>query len=922
MPPTRTPPPLAAGPPAGRPTRAAPVTDWRTAPLTGRDDTLREVLRQLETPDGPPVVLTGAAGVGKSRLLREVGRRWLGDARTVLPVLASSAAQAVPYGALASHLPSDAATPEPRDLARQVAATVRRRAAGGSLLVTVDDAHLLDDRSAEVVRELHGAPACRLLLAVRDDTVPPDLVAGLLDRPDTARVAVPPLSRPGTRALAEAAMAGPLGVSTEAFLWHKSGGNPLFLRELLWSARNSGTIRQAGGVWVLTDTPPEPTTRLREIVSYHLDRMPAPARHALELVALGEPLCLAVLTRAAGAEPVAALRDMTLVVVEDAQARCAHPMYGEVLREQLPEAEAAGRFRELVEAAGARPDAVDPVRLALWAVAGDAPVGVDALVRAGRLAAARFDFVLAERLARAALEVGDRLDVQLLLADALGGQGRRHHAEVLLAALSLGLTEERDLVRVAVARASHYFFGGRRLREAIEVLEHARSRTADPLLDAEIGALLAGLHAYNCDYPSAVRVSEDVLARDGLDPATRLGALVTGSLNRAVTGKAAAALAAVEEGRQLACAHPERRMVATRLAVSRCYALHYSGRLREAEAEAREGYEAVVREERFTEAATWAALLVGRLITRGRLVSAAAVGAEAVSLHHGHDEVQSLPLALAECALASAMAGDLGTSRRCLDRLERDVDSAPHPYRGVAMRARAWLAVRDGDLAQARTMLVESADLGRAAGSHTWEVTAAHDLARIGAADLAADRLAALSGQIEGALLPAMLAHAVAVRHADPDGLDRASVALAGIGADLLAAEAACQAALAFRAAGRQRPATLAALRAQLLWAGCEQVRTPGLDPEVFVLSERERQVATQVAGGRSTKETARRLFLSARTVDNHLARVYRRLGVAGRDELAGLLVCAVTGPDTSGSGPAPDPGCRRGTPRPTRRSR
>lgn len=884
---------------------------WQDPPLTGREGTLREVLTYLEPGEGVgggPLVLAGAAGVGKSRLLREVRRRWEAVGRAVVPVLGSSAGSTVPFGALAAHLPAGGRTPEPRDLVRQVAATLERQAGDGSLLVIVDDAPLLDDRSAQVLAELAAAPRCRLLLSARDGADLPRPLSGLARVPGFRRIVIPPLTRQATRTLAEAALAGRLGVSTEALLWHKSEGNPLFLRELLSSARRAGAIRELGGVWVLTDQPLAHTGRLSEIVSYHLGQLSAPARHALELVALAEPVSTRVLTAAVGPAAVTAVRHTAVVSIEDGQARCAHPLYGEVLRAQMLQDRAAERYRELVAAAGAAgalagaPDLVDPVRLAVWAVAGGAPVEPDALINAGQLAAARFDFALAERLARAALAAGDRLDAQLLLADALGGQGRRRHAEVLLAALSLGLTDEHDLVRVSIARASNYFFGGQRLGEAIEVLQHARSRTQQPHLDAQLGALLAGLHAYNCDYPSATRVSEDVLARDGLDPATRLGALVTGSLNRAVTGRAAAALAAVAEGQLLASAHPELRMAATRLGISRCYALHYSGHLREAEVVARAGYEAAVREERFTEAGSWAALLVGRLITRGRPVTAAAVGVEAVSLHRGHDEVQSLPLALAECALALAMADQVPNAHAYLERLARDFAGVPHPYQGVAMRAWAWLAIRDGDLPRARQLLVDSADFGRSAGSHTWQMVAAHDLARIGAADVAADHLAALAERIEGDLLPALLAHATGVRDGDPEAVDVASAALAGVGADLLAAEAGCQAASAYRAAGRERAATLAALRAQLLWAGCEAVVTPALDPDRFPLSEREREVAVLAAEGRSTRQIAEALFLSTRTVDNHLARVYRRLGAAGRERLAALFTAALNAPDTSGS--------------------
>jgi DNA-binding CsgD family transcriptional regulator len=43
-------------------------------------------------------------------------------------------------------------------------------------------------------------------------------------------------------------------------------------------------------------------------------------------------------------------------------------------------------------------------------------------------------------------------------------------------------------------------------------------------------------------------------------------------------------------------------------------------------------------------------------------------------------------------------------------------------------------------------------------------------------------------------------------------------------------------------------------------------------------------------AGGRSNTEIAEQLFLSRRTVENRLHRVYEKLGISGRDELAEAL--------------------------------
>lgn len=56
-------------------------------------------------------------------------------------------------------------------------------------------------------------------------------------------------------------------------------------------------------------------------------------------------------------------------------------------------------------------------------------------------------------------------------------------------------------------------------------------------------------------------------------------------------------------------------------------------------------------------------------------------------------------------------------------------------------------------------------------------------------------------------------------------------------------------------------------------------------------LSRRETEVLTLLVTGLSNKEIAQRLFLSLRTVENHLAAAYSKLGVASRTEAAVLAV-------------------------------
>jgi DNA-binding CsgD family transcriptional regulator len=55
-------------------------------------------------------------------------------------------------------------------------------------------------------------------------------------------------------------------------------------------------------------------------------------------------------------------------------------------------------------------------------------------------------------------------------------------------------------------------------------------------------------------------------------------------------------------------------------------------------------------------------------------------------------------------------------------------------------------------------------------------------------------------------------------------------------------------------------------------------------------LTNREREIALLAADGLPSRVIAERLYLSVRTVDNHLARIYTKLGVTGRSQLPGVL--------------------------------
>jgi ATP/maltotriose-dependent transcriptional regulator MalT len=75
--------------------------------------------------------------------------------------------------------------------------------------------------------------------------------------------------------------------------------------------------------------------------------------------------------------------------------------------------------------------------------------------------------------------------------------------------------------------------------------------------------------------------------------------------------------------------------------------------------------------------------------------------------------------------------------------------------------------------------------------------------------------------------------------------------------------------------------------RAELRAAGALR-REPVGDPDE--LTAQEVRVAVAVARGATNREVAGELFLSPKTIEFHLSRVYRKLGISSRTELAGLV--------------------------------
>jgi DNA-binding NarL/FixJ family response regulator len=92
-------------------------------------------------------------------------------------------------------------------------------------------------------------------------------------------------------------------------------------------------------------------------------------------------------------------------------------------------------------------------------------------------------------------------------------------------------------------------------------------------------------------------------------------------------------------------------------------------------------------------------------------------------------------------------------------------------------------------------------------------------------------------------------------------------------------------------AAGAMREADAAAKELRRLgWRGPRRARGVAGARGSGALSARELEVATLVAAGKRNREVAAALFLSEKTVESHLARIYDKLGVRSRAALATIL--------------------------------
>jgi DNA-binding CsgD family transcriptional regulator len=875
----------------GRLRRTVPG-DW---PLIGRADEMRQLRKILLEEVGGGVVLSGAAGVGKSRIGAECLRIAEEVGLATAHAIATESAAHVPFGALAPLLPSVSPGEHhsPVDLLRRFSASLTSKAGVRPLVLLVDDAHLLDHSSATLIHQLVLTRSATVLLTLRAGEPVPDPIVGLWKDQLVERIEVGGMVTDEVASLLTVALRGPVDPVAARRIAEAAEGNALFLRELVLGALDDSSLRQVRGEWRLVG-PLAPSSRLIELVESRLNSLQPAERQALEVVALGEAVGPAELDAFGLLSVCAALEEKSLLVTRTngrrLEIRVAHPVYGEVIRNRMPNLRRrviASGLAECVERFGAR-RREDLLRIAVLRleVGGANP---EMMTAAAHMARWRYDFPLAERLARAAIDAHGGFEAALLAAQLSGLQGDRLREATELEQLVSQARTDEEKAQVALARLDTLIYYLGEFEEGRAIAEDAEDSIADPDWRNEIAARRAGVLLLE-QGPAAAAEAACALLERARGPGLVWACMVAcHSLGR--LGKLDAAIAASDKGyaTQQSLAKPMVWYPAVQR-FFRCDALTCAGHLLEAEELARREYANSIEEHVLENQAYFAWSLTRICTERGLIASAVHFGREALSLCENLGYYQFARECAPHLAQALALSGKPLEARKVLERVEAPGQTPPLFSTAVdRIQAHAWTALANGDLRLGKQLFTESADQAAAMKDTIGEITALHGLARLGYPAEVVSRLADLAGQVEGPMGPARAAHADGLHRKDVRLLAEVSEQFGALGANLLAAEAAADAAVACERFESKRRATAYYRRADKLLGECEGGSTPALQAVKTraQLTRTEREIAILAAAGRSNNQIARELVISFRTVENHLHHVYEKLGISGRRELS-----------------------------------
>ncbi|KHO18461.1 ATP-binding protein [Mycolicibacterium setense] len=372
-----------------------------------------------------------------------------------------------------------------------------REALGSDLLLVVDDAHLLDRLSAAMVYQLAVSGAAKLIVTASAAEAPDDVAA-------------------------------------------------------LW---DDGLVNR-----VEMSPPGHDDARLADQVATFLADLPDGAVAVLRQLAVHDPLPLADLIAMTSTGAVQEAQQCGVVRVDEAVARCVHPLFLSTMRATLGGPGLRRLRSKLVEqlSAAPRPGVVDRLRVAVLALDSDVDLPADEVAGAAAEALRLGDLELSERLARAATAAGRGSDSEfkglLTLAYALAWQGRGREADAVLGQIDPAGLSEDQLMAWALPQAANQFWMLSEPERATAFLRATRRRVSTPAAQSTLDAL-AATFAMNAGTPQrALGLALEVLASPAADDTALGWAGSTAALSYARTGQFDQVDAMAQ--RALAAGHP------------------------------------------------------------------------------------------------------------------------------------------------------------------------------------------------------------------------------------------------------------------------------------------------------------------------------------------------------------------------------
>jgi DNA-binding NarL/FixJ family response regulator len=859
--------------------------------LTGRDSELGAIRRALSgTGNYCGVVICGAAGVGKTRLAREVLVRAQAAGERTNWITGTESARPLPLGAFTGSIAETASGSMP-DVGRLINSFVAQQRQG-KVLIGVDDAHLLDGLSAHVVHQLAQTRGPRLVVTVRTGEAEPDAVTALWKDGLLVRLDLGPLSEAGTRSVIETTLNGAVDARSAHRFWKLTGGNALFLRQLLSDQVAAGRMRQVAGVW-MWDERVAVSQNITDMVGRRLGELSDGVALVVDSLSQCEPLAVDVLCTVAERADLETAEQMRLVNVErsgnERMARLAHPLYGELRRSGAGEMYLTRIRGRLAQGLGQKPDAdmQSTVRRALLTLESDLPADPDLFVDAAQFAMMLVELELADRFASAAVAAGASVAPGLRVMN-LVLRGRGDDADKFLEEITADGGE--DAHRWSTVRAANLIWTLGRPADAEAILKGLSSGPESPAEAAERAAVQACVDAVYGRCEAAAEKATGALDSQQLGEFHAMMAsfalvMALGALGRGDE------LTAVAD-RALDHASTSSQTAPLRFWFGGVYAraCRLTGRIDDCTKVAKQMADSV-NDVPGLAYANLVFLLGQSDLMRGELPGAVKLLHEALAGVEHHGITTGLrPATCFALAEAHAKLGQSAEANAALDEARANVpDTYVYMHTALAI-ATGWALAAGGYLSDAVGTVLQAAANARDRGQPTHELICLQTAAQWGDASMA-DRARELADELSLPLADAVARHVQSLAAKDGEGLLAASNEYQALGDKATAADAAAQAAVAFSQSQLRRRRLYAAAIAQGLSDECGGLSTPALrSPTGHPLTERQREIVELAVAGMSNKDIAQRLFMSVRSVEGHLYRACQRVGANSREELAAII--------------------------------